>query len=88
MAALVEQDFAGITVSVKYVHVVWQPESQLSYLQQTLKCVHDVTNKWPTADGWGLVRETNTQRLQSLANKISCSVNKQLVLHTFARKQG
>ena len=53
MAALVEQLLCWYyTVFVKYVCVVWQPESQLSYLQQTLKCVHDVTNKWPTADGW------------------------------------
>ena len=36
MAALVERYFAGITVSVKYVRMVWQPESQLSHLQQTL----------------------------------------------------
>ena len=81
MAALVEQYFAGITVSVKYARVVWQPESQLSYIQQTLKCAHNVTNKWPTADRWGLICETSTQRLQFLANKINCSVDKQLVLH-------
>ena len=56
MAAIVEQYFAGNTVSVKYM---WWILAQLSPVNAKCRFIH------------------YTQRLQSLTNKISCSVDKQ-----------